>query len=62
VKLPRGHGLQEHGKAVHESSGRDSAKRFVFGEAKLVNTESVEARTGSHAVDAARFDLTEVRE
>jgi hypothetical protein len=62
MKLPRGDGLQEHRKAAHESGGRDAAKRFIFGEAKLVDAIRVEARTGASAVDAARFDLTQVRE
>jgi hypothetical protein len=62
MKLSRGHSLQEHGKAAHQPSGGDSAKRFIFGEAKLVDTVRVEARTGANAVNATRFDLTEVRE
>jgi hypothetical protein len=61
VELASGNGLQQQGEAAHEAGGSDTAIRFVFGEAQLVDAVGVEARAGTSAVDAARFDLAEVR-
>jgi hypothetical protein len=62
VELTGGNGIEQRGKAAHEASCADAAKGFVFGKAEFVNAIGVEARAGTGAVDAARFDLGEVCE
>src|SRR5690349_7193808 len=62
VKLPRGERIQQCRKAPHQAGRRDSTKRLVLREAKLVDAIRVEARASADPMDAARFHLAEVRE
>ncbi len=62
VELSGSDGVEERGKLVDEARGGHAANRGVFREAQLVNAVGVQARTRSSAVEAARFDLAEVRE
>jgi hypothetical protein len=62
VELTGGDRVEQRGKAAHETGGSDATKRLVFREPKLVNAIAVEARASASAMDAARFDLPEVRE
>jgi hypothetical protein len=62
VELTSGNRIEQHGEAAYEASRADAAKGFVFGEAEFVDAVRVEARAGTSAVDAPRFDLGEVLE
>jgi hypothetical protein len=62
VQFAFGDGRQQRGKATHMASRSDAPERFVFGETQFVHAVGVQARTGTSAVKATRFDLSQVRE
>jgi hypothetical protein len=62
VELTQSDRAPQSRKAADEASSGDAAKGFVLGKAELVDAISVEARTGTGPVDAARLDLAEVAE
>jgi hypothetical protein len=62
VQLASGDGLDQQRKAFHQFRCAGASRRSVFREAKLVDAVRVKARAGTTAMNAARFDLCEVRQ
>jgi hypothetical protein len=60
--LAGGDRIEQRRKTPYEARRRNSTKRLVFGEAKLIDAVRVEARACSRPMNATCLDFSEVRQ